>query len=69
MQEPPITDAEMFIVRLLREATTSARTIADLRQALTTSQTEVASLKRKNDAQANAIEQLSARVNAAEGRR
>lgn len=67
--EAPITDAEMFIVRLLREASAAARTIADLRQALTTSQNEVAALKRKNDAQANAIETLSARVNVAEGRR
>ncbi len=64
-----VTASEMYLLRLMRENAHLRRNINNLKADLVTRDVEIGNLKRTIKAQADGIEDLSKRVNDAEGRR
>jgi hypothetical protein len=64
-----VSASDLYLLRLMRENALMAQGMANLRTDLRARDEQIASLKNKNAAQADAINHLTARVNAAEGRR
>lgn len=64
-----VSASDLYLLRLMRENASMAKAVAGLRLELRAKDEQIADLKRKNAAQADAINHLTARVNAAEGRR
>lgn len=69
MDNVNVSASDLYLLRLMRENASMAKAAADLRTDLRARDEQIADLKRKNVAQADAINHLTARVNAAEGRR